>query len=110
MIPTAEFDSAVDFALLSIDFGSAGMVAASEPEVEPAGDTVPDDRSPASRHALVRGWLRAMRRASAFHAAYRECVTVLAEVTRALDTLKRNHARLQDQYDALRARTMMGIR
>jgi hypothetical protein len=51
-----------------------------------------------------------MKRASAFHALARAAIAKLPELALALDSLRREHARLQDRYDTLRARAMMGAR
>ena len=104
MIAPPELDSWIEDAILSIDFGIKGMF---RQDLSVASDPTPHS-GVASREVLIREWVRAMRCASAFHAAYREAVTKVVDQTRALDSVRRQRDRLRDQYDALRARTIAG--
>lgn len=101
--PSSSMDPDVENALLAIDFGTGGQV----PDEEVCSSDESEERQPISRQGLATQWFRAMRRASAYHAAYRAAVAALAARAREYDALKDRYARLQDQHDALRARTMM---
>lgn len=103
--PSCGLDPDVEDALLAIDFGTGGQVP--DEEVCSLSSDESEERQPISRQGLATQWFRAMRRASAYHAAYRAAVAALAARAREYDALKDRYARLQDQYDALRARTMM---